>query len=92
MAMSNIHIQQSQSISVNNQSLQQSQQPGNGMLGNSASNSNAAGSALAAFNPQASDFNFEFLDNLSGTADAGQFTDQELLNSFDTDAAFNLDF
>ncbi|CAH1126964.1 unnamed protein product [Ceutorhynchus assimilis] len=93
MSMSSIHIQQSQSISVNNQSLQQPMQQSNGMLGNSTSNGNTAAGALASFNPQNTDFSFEFLDNLAGTADNASFTDQELLNSFDTDAAaFNLDF
>ncbi|XP_066256995.1 neurogenic protein mastermind isoform X2 [Euwallacea similis] len=92
MSMSSIHMQQSQSISVNNQSLHQPQQPSNGMLSNASSNPNSNNGSLAAFNPQANDFNFEFLDNLGGTADTAQFTDQELLNSFDTDAAFTLDF
>lgn len=89
MSMSSIHMQQSQSISVNGQSLQQSQQPGNGMIGSTSGSNN--GNALT-FNPQAADFNFEFLDNLPGTADGAPFTDQELLNSFDTDAGFSLDF
>ncbi|XP_048526511.1 neurogenic protein mastermind isoform X3 [Dendroctonus ponderosae] len=92
MSMTNIHMQQSQSISVNNHSLSQPQQNMNNMLANSSVNSNAPGNSLATFNPQATDFTFEFLENLAGTADAAPFSDQELLNSFDTDAAFNLDF
>lgn len=88
--MSSIHMQQSQSISVNSQSLHQQQQ-GAGMIGNGAQN--GGGNSLGGFNPQAAtEFNFEFLDNLAGAADTAQFTDQELLSSFDTDAGFNLDF
>lgn len=89
MSMSNIHMQQSQSISVTNQSLHQQ-----GGLSNSlaaaAQQSNNQNNVLNNFNPQA-DFNFEFFDNLT-SGDAGTFTDQELLNSFDSDAGFNLDF
>uniref|UniRef100_A0AAR5P2R0 Neurogenic mastermind-like N-terminal domain-containing protein n=1 Tax=Dendroctonus ponderosae TaxID=77166 RepID=A0AAR5P2R0_DENPD len=92
MSMTNIHMQQSQSISVNNHSLSQPQQNMNNMLANSSVNSNAPGNSLATFNPQATDFTFEFLENLAGTADAAAFSDQEQLNYFDTDAAFNLDF
>lgn len=93
MSMSNIHMQQSQSISISGQSMQQQQQPSNGnMLTNTSNNSNSANNALASFNPQTTDFNFEFLDNLSATGDTAAFTDQELLNSFGADAGFPLDF
>ncbi|XP_030763829.1 neurogenic protein mastermind isoform X2 [Sitophilus oryzae] len=93
MSMSNIHMQQSQSISISGQSMQQQQQPSNGnMLTNTSNNSNSATNALASFNPQTTDFNFEFLDNLSATGDTAAFTDQELLNSFGADAGFPLDF
>lgn len=87
MSMSNIHMQQSQSISVTNQTIHQQ---GNlsSPLGSTPPNNQS--NVLSNFNPQA-DFNFEFFDNLT-SGDAGTFTDQELLNSFDTDAGFNLDF
>lgn len=87
MSMSSIHMQQSQSITVTNQALQQQ-----GNLNNqlTSTQSNNQSNALSSFNPQA-DFNFEFLDNLA-PSDTGAFTDQELLNSFDSDAGFNLDF
>ncbi|KAJ8941457.1 hypothetical protein NQ318_016897 [Aromia moschata] len=87
MSLSSIHMQQSQTITVTNQSIQQQ-----GNMNNQLSNaqSNSQNNALSSFNPQA-DFNFEFLDNLA-SGDSGAFTDQELLNSFDSDAGFNLDF
>ncbi|KAJ8971580.1 hypothetical protein NQ314_000638 [Rhamnusium bicolor] len=88
MSLSSIHMQQSQSITVTNQALQQQQGNINSQLANTQSNSQS--NPLGNFNPQA-DFNFEFLDNLA-SGDTGAFTDQELLNSFDTDAGFNLDF
>ncbi|XP_023015214.1 uncharacterized protein isoform X3 [Leptinotarsa decemlineata] len=84
MSMSNIHMQQSQSLSVSNQQ----QTTMNNQL--SGAPSNPQNNILSTFNPQA-DFNFEFLDNLT-TGDSGTFTDQDLLNSFDSDAGFNLDF
>ncbi|KAK9879281.1 hypothetical protein WA026_004131 [Henosepilachna vigintioctopunctata] len=87
LSMTNIHMQQSQSLSLN-QSLQQHQQQNNMNLVN---NSSAATNSLASFNPQAADFNLEFLDNLS-TSDSAPFSEQELLSSFDTDSGFNLDF
>lgn len=88
MSMSSIHLQQSQSLTVTNQTLQQQQGNINNSIG--AAPSNNQSTALSNFNPQA-DFNFEFLDNLT-SGDTGAFTDQELLNSFDSDAGFNLDF
>lgn len=86
MSMSNIHMQQSQSISVTNQAIHQ-QNNLNNQLGSSTQNQS---NVLNNFNPQA-DFNFELFDNLT-SGDAGTFTDQELLSSFDNDAGFNLDF
>lgn len=87
MSMSNIHMQQSQSISVTNQTLHQ-QSNLNSPLGSTPPNNQ--NNVLNNFNPQA-DFNFEFFDNLT-SGDTGTFTDQELLSSFDSDAGFNLDF
>ncbi|XP_050312270.1 neurogenic protein mastermind-like isoform X2 [Anthonomus grandis grandis] len=89
MSMSTLHMQQSQSISIGGHQQQQQQPPPHQQQDGGGA---AAASQLAAFNPQAADFNFEFLDNLAGTNDGAPFTDQELLNSFDADAAFNLDF
>ncbi|KAG5887789.1 hypothetical protein JTB14_024004 [Gonioctena quinquepunctata] len=84
MSMSNIHMQQSQSITVTNH------QQGN--MNNQLSNTSSTNqsNALSNFNPQA-DFSLEFLENLAAS-DTGTFTDQDLLNSFDSDAGFNLDF
>lgn len=80
-------MQQSQSLSVTNQSMHQQPSLAD-QLGNTTSNNQT--NSMSTFNPQA-DFNFEFLDNL-GSGDSTAFTDQELLNSFDSDAGFNLDF
>lgn len=88
MSMSNIHMQQTQSISVTNQTIHQQGGSLNSPLGNTQPNNQ--NNVLNNFNPQA-DFNFEFFDNLT-SGDAGTFTDQELLSSFDSDAGFNLDF
>lgn len=85
MSMSNLHMQQNQSITMNQ--LQQQQQNMNQLVNSPAASSNA----LSNFNSGASDFNLEFLDNLP-TSDSAPFTDQELLNSFDADSGFNLDF
>lgn len=79
-------MQQSQSMSVTNQTMHQ-QNNMSSPLGNPPATNQS--NVLNNFNPQA-EFNFEFFDNLTG--DAGAFTDQELLNSFDSDAGFNLDF
>ena len=54
---------------------------------NNPSNNNQS-SSLSNFNPQAADFNLDFLENLP--TDSGGFTEQELLNSFDSDPGFNL--
>jgi hypothetical protein len=80
-------MQQSQSMTVTNQSLQQ-QNMNNHQLVNNTTNQN---NALSSFNSQPTEFNLEFLDNLP-TADSTAFTDQELLSSFDSDSGFNLDF
>jgi hypothetical protein len=85
--LSSIHMQQSQSMTVTNQSLQQ-QNMNNHQLVNNTTNQN---NALSSFNSQPTEFNLEFLDNLP-TADSTAFTDQELLSSFDSDSGFNLDF
>lgn len=89
MSMTNIHMQQSQSLSMSQamQQQQQQQQNMNQLVNNQSSNNNP----LSNFNSGASDFNLEFLDNLP-TSDSAPFTDQELLNSFDADSGFNLDF
>lgn len=52
---------------------------------------NSHPNSLANLNPQSTDFSLEFLENLP-TSDTTSFTDQELLNSFDTDSGFNLRF
>ncbi|XP_063912380.1 neurogenic protein mastermind-like [Zophobas morio] len=86
--ISSIHMQQSQSMTVTNQSLQQ-QNMNNQLVNNTTSNQN---NSLNSFNSQNTDFiGLEFLDNLP-TTDTTAFTDQELLNSFDSDSGFNLDF
>ncbi|CAH1175874.1 unnamed protein product [Phaedon cochleariae] len=71
------------------QAIQSQQQQPPSHAGQLLGPTNGQSSALASFNPQ-TDFNFEFLDNLG--ADAPAFTDQDLLNSFDSDAGFSLDF
>lgn len=81
-------MQQSQSISVTNQAMHQQSNMNSSPLGSTPANNQ--NNVLNNFNPQA-DFNFEFFDNLTA-GDAGTFTDQELLSSFDGDAGFNLDF
>lgn len=78
-------MQQTQALSVTNQAMQQQN------LNNQIVHTPSQNNALASFNPQASDFSLEFLDNLP-TSDSAAFTDQELLNSFDSDSGFNLDF
>lgn len=91
--MGNVHLQQSQSLSITQTMHQQQQQQtamNNQLTNNNQQNTNHP-SSLASFNPQANDFSLEFLENLP-TADTSAFTDQELLNSFDTDSGFNLDF
>lgn len=100
MAMTTIHMQQSQhvtsmqqhgnaSASQQAQNQQQSaQQHHQQQTSNQQQPSNAPthnNNALNNFNPH-SEFNFEFLDNLQ--ADSNAFTDQELLNSFDSDFNF----
>lgn len=85
--MTSMHLQQSQSLSVS-QTLQQSA-VGNQLV--STPPSSAQQAAISSFNQQSTDFSLEFLENLP-TTDAGPYTDQELLNSFDTDSGFNLDF
>lgn len=85
--MTSMHLQQSQSLSVS-QTIQQS------TVGSQLINTpppNTQQSAIANFNQQSTDFSLEFLENLPST-DTGPYTDQELLNSFDTDSGFNLDF
>lgn len=89
MSMTNMSIQQTQSLSVTSQTLQQQQLNSHQQqLMNSPSNNNQTNS-LSNFNPQAADFNFDFLENLP-TTDSAAFTEQELLNSFDNDPGFNL--
>lgn len=90
MPMGNVHLQQSQSLTMS-QSLHQQQTTINNQLTNSNQNASNHANALASFNAQANDFSLEFLENLPNT-DATSFTDQELLNSFDSDSGFNLDF
>lgn len=85
MPMGNMHLQQSQSLTVS-QSLQQS--VGNQLVNAPPTNTQQA---ISGFNQQSTDFSLEFLENLP-TTDTGPYTDQELLNSFDTDSGFNLDF
>lgn len=80
-------MQQSQGVSVSSQLMHQPNSMNN-PIGSTPSNNQS--NILNNFNPQA-EFNFEFFDNLT-SGDAGAFTDQELLSSFDTDAGFNLDF
>lgn len=82
-----MHLQQSQSLSVS----QTIQQP---TVGNQLVNTpspNTQQSALANYNHQPTDFSLEFLENLPST-DTGPYTDQDLLNSFDAETGFNLDF
>lgn len=90
MSLSGMTLQQSQSLAVSNQALQQQQQLNNQQqqLMNNSTNNNQSNS-LNNFNPQAADFNLDFLENLP-TTDSNAFTDQELLNSFDNDSGFNL--
>lgn len=78
-----MHLQQTQSLTVSH-TIQQStsqQQPQQQIVNTPSPN----------FNQQSTDFSLEFLENLPST-DTGPYTDQELLNSFDTDPGFNLDF
>lgn len=95
--MGNVHLQQSQSLTITQamhqqqQQQQQQQTSMNNQLANNNQPTNSHSNSLASFNPQATDFSLEFLENLP-TTDTTSFTDQELLNSFDTDSGFNLDF
>lgn len=82
--MSSIHMQQTQSVSMSNQSLQQ--QNMNNQLVNAQANNQS--NSMNAFNSQTADFSLEFLDNLPSTDTSG-FTEQELLSSFDNDSGFN---
>ncbi|KAF5294671.1 hypothetical protein FQA39_LY02803 [Lamprigera yunnana] len=86
MSLSNMSMQQSQSLTMSNQSIQH--QHNHPQLMNNPSNNNQSNS-ISNFNPQAADFNLDFLENLP-TTDASAFTEQELLNSFDNDPGFNL--
>ena len=86
MTLGNIHMQQTQSMSVSSAQLlqpqhqQQQQQP----------QQQQQTAPPPSYNPHAApDFSLEFLDNLTG-GDAGAFTEQELLSSFDSDSGFNL--
>ncbi|XP_031333196.1 neurogenic protein mastermind-like [Photinus pyralis] len=88
MSLTNMSMQQSQSLSVSTQSLQHQQLGNHQQLMNNPSNNNQS-SSLSNFNPQAADFNLDFLENLP-TTDSSGFTEQELLNSFDSDPGFNL--
>ncbi|KAK5649778.1 hypothetical protein RI129_000807 [Pyrocoelia pectoralis] len=88
MSLTNMSMQQSQSLSVSNQALQHQQLNNHQQLMNNPSNNNQS-SSLSNFNPQAADFNLDFLENLP-TTDSSAFTEQELLNSFDSDPGFNL--
>lgn len=81
MGMGGIHMSQSQSLTISNQTLQQNQI--NSQLVNQQTSQTTT---ISNFSQQSPDFN---LDNLLN-ADTGNFTDQELLNSFDSDAGFNL--
>lgn len=87
-----MHLQQTQSLTVS-QTIQQSTVVGSSgqQLVNTASPNTQQSVTVANFNPQSTDFSLEFLENLPST-DSGSYTDQELLNSFDTDSGFNLDF
>lgn len=74
--------------------MQQSQTIQQSTVGNQLVNTptaNTQQTSIANFSQQQStDFSLEFLD--LPTTDTGAYTDQELLNSFDTDSGFNLDF
>lgn len=85
--MTSMHMQQSQSLTVS-QTIQQSAVTN--QLMNTPPTSTQQNS-ISNFNQQSTDFSLEFLENLP-TTDTGPYTDQELLNSFDTDSGFNLDF
>lgn len=91
--MSNIHMHQSQSITVTNQiqqhsNMSQMNQNNQQQIQQQTSQQQQQNNSLSNFNPTA-DFNFEFFDSLP-TTDTTSLTDQELLNSFDSDAGFNL--
>ncbi|KAK4883013.1 hypothetical protein RN001_006332 [Aquatica leii] len=88
MSLSNMSMQQTQSLSMTNQSIQHQQLNNHQQLLNNPSNNNQSNS-LSNFNPQAADFNLDFLENLP-TSDTSAFSEQELLNSFDNDPGFNL--
>lgn len=83
-----MHMQQSQSLSMNSQNLSQ-QSLTNQQQQQLMNNQNNNTSALNNFNQQSNDFTLEFFDNLPN-ADTSAFTEQELLNSFDADSGFNL--
>lgn len=90
--MSNIHMSQTQNISLQsqqgpgsmgNQQGPNQQQPG----ANSYALQNTA-NATAGF-PSQSDFNLDFLENMQ-SGDPNNITAQELLNSLESDPGFNL--
>lgn len=83
------HQQQQQQNATSNHQLVNNNNNNNSSSNNHHPNNN--NNPLNNFNPQAADFSLEFLDNLP-TSDTGPFTDQELLNSFDSDNGFSLDF
>lgn len=81
--MSGIHLSQSQSLSISNQTIHQSQLNAQSMVNNQSNNQS---NTLGNYTQQTPDFN---LDNLL-SADTSNFSEQELLSSFDSDAGFNL--
>lgn len=83
MTMAGIHMSQSQSLSISNQTIHQTQMNSQPMVTNQTNNQS---NALSNYGQQSSDFS---LENLL-SADTSNFTEQELLNSFDSDSGFNL--
>lgn len=83
--MGGMHMSQTQSLSITNQSIHQTQMNNQQLVNNQNNNQS---NALSNFSANAADFSLEFLESLP-SADSN-FTDQELLNSFDADSGFNL--
>lgn len=82
--MGGIHLSQTQSLSITNQNIHQTQMNPQQLVSNTSNNQSNALNNYAQ-QPQA-DFS---LENLL-SADTSNFTEQELLNSFDSDSGFNL--
>lgn len=81
--MGGIHMSQSQSLSISNQTIHQTQINSQPMVTNQANNQS---NSLSSYGQQTPDFS---LDNLL-SGDTSNFSEQELLNSFDSDSGFNL--